>query len=173
MNSTDEMLQNMISNHGDSIMDSSRKGNVLLVFLRHFGCTFCKEALKELSGLRSSEMIKNAELILVHMSTEEIASKYFEKYHLEDLPRVSDPECRFYRHFGLSKGTFNQLFGFRSWIRGIEAGIIKGYGFGRQIGDGFQMPGVFLISKGRVLSEYKHKYASDKPDYLSMVNCFS
>lgn len=163
----------MITNHGISVLDHSKKKEVLLVFLRHFGCTFCKEALKELSDLLESEKLKQAELILVHMSTEDIASKYFEKYHLENLPRISDPECKYYTQFGLLKGTFNQLFGFRSWVRGIEAGIIKGYGFGRQIGDGFQMPGVFLISNGRILSEFKHKYASDKPDYLKMVNCVS
>jgi peroxiredoxin len=173
MISTSEMLQNMITNHGLSVLDHSKKREVLLVFLRHFGCTFCKEALKELSDLLNSEKLKQAELILVHMSTEDIASKYFEKYNLENLPRISDTECKYYTQFGLLKGTFNQLFGFRSWVRGIEAGIIKGYGFGRQIGDGFQMPGVFLISKGKILSEFKHKYASDKPDYLKMVNCVS
>lgn len=168
-----EMLQIMITNHGISVYEHSKKREVLLVFLRHFGCTFCKEALIELSDLRNSEKLKNAELILVHMSTEEIASKYFEKYNLKDVTRISDPECKFYTQFGLSKGTFNQLFGFRSWIRGIEAGIIKGYGFGLQIGDGFQMPGVFLINKGKIITEFKHKYASDKPDYLKMVGCVS
>ena len=173
MISSIEMLQNMMTNHGNSVLDHSKKREVLLVFLRHFGCTFCKEALIELSNLRDSEKLKNAELILVHMSSEDIAAKYFEKYKLELVPRVSDPECKYYTHFGLLKGTFNQLFGFRSWIRGIEAGIIRGYGFGKQIGDGFQMPGVFLISKGKILSEYKHKYASDKPDYLKLVNCVS
>lgn len=173
MISTTELLQSMITNRGVSVLEISRKKDVLLVFLRHFGCTFCKEALKELSDLQNSEKLKNAELILVHMSLEDIASKYFEKYALGDVTRVSDPECKHYTDFGLIKGTFNQLFGFRSWVRGIEAGIIKGYGFGRQIGDGFQMPGVFVISKGKVLSEFKHKYASDKPDYLKMVSCVS
>ncbi len=165
------LTQNMITNQGLSVYEISNKSDVLLIFLRHFGCTFCKEALEELSTLINSHKLRSAELVLVHMSTDEIASNYFEKYNLHNHPRVSDPECKFYTKFGLIKGTFNQLFGFRSWIRGIEAGIIKGHGFGMQIGDGFQMPGVFLLSGGRVVSEFKHKYASDKPDYLKMINC--
>ena len=171
MISYNEMLRDMITNHGHSVLELSRKQNVLLIFLRHFGCTFCKESLRELALLNESNKLNNAQLVLVHMSTEEIAAKYFEKYQLAAVERVADPECKYYTHFGLIKGTFNQLFGFRSWIRGIDAGIIKGYGFGRQVGDGFQMPGVFLVSNGKIISEFKHKYASDKPDYLQMVNC--
>ena len=76
-----------------------------------------------------------------------------------------------YRQFGLVKGNFNQLFGFRSWIRGLDAGIIKGHGWGVQLGDGFQMPGVFTIFEGKVVSEFRHRFVSDKPDYKSMVDC--
>lgn len=171
MKSTEGVLQNMITNYGDSVLTLSKHQEILLVFLRHFGCTFCREALKELADLSQEEKFKHVQLVLVHMSTEELASKYFMKYHLETNPRVADPECNFYQEFGLIKGTFSQLFGFRSWIRGFEAGIIKGYGFGPQLGDGFQMPGVFLISKGQIRSEFKHRFASDKPDYFNMLTC--
>ncbi|MBK8449761.1 MAG: redoxin family protein [Saprospiraceae bacterium] len=168
-----DVIQNMITNDGNSVFDQSNKSDVLLVFLRHFGCTFCREALEELSTLQNEGKFQNTQLILVHMSNEEIAAKYFERYHLNHVLRVADPDCKFYKQFGLLKGTFNQLFGFRSWFRGIEAGLIKGYGFGMQLGDGFQMPGVFLISNGKILSSFIHKYASDKPNYLKMVSCLS
>jgi peroxiredoxin len=168
-NTIHDFLQKMITNQGLSVFEVSQNKKVLLVFLRHFGCTFCKEALLELSELQTHHKLEDIELVLIHMSTEEIAEKYFSKYNLGHVLRISDHGCKFYSYFGLLKGTFNQLFGFRSWIRGIEAGIIKGYGFGMQIGDGFQMPGVFVILNGRIISEFKHKYASDKPDYLKMI----
>jgi hypothetical protein len=173
MISKTEMFRSMIANDGLSVYEHSKNKEVLLVFLRHFGCTFCKEALKELSDHYHSNTFNNTELILVHMSTDDIASKYFGRFNLENVLWVSDSDCKFYTHFGLMKGTFNQLFGFRNWIRGIDAGIIKGLGFERQIGDGFQMPGVFFISQGSILTEFKHKYASDKPDYINMVNCLA
>lgn len=171
MHGLKDTMSHMITQTGESVLELSNHKEVLLVFLRHFGCTFCREALEELSTLKGQIAQKNTQLVFVHMSTEELAFKYFDKYDLLDIKRVADPECMYYRQFGLIKGTFNQLFGFRSWFRGIEAGLIKGYGFGMQLGDGFQMPGVFLISKGNILSEFRHKFASDKPDYLKMVNC--
>lgn len=164
-------LERMHTQMGDSVFKKSCEKDVLLVFLRHFGCIFCREAMEELSKLKATIAHHNTELVLVHMSTDEVADKYFQRYDLIDVARISDPECKYYKEFGLLKGTFNQLFGFRSWFRGIEAGVIKGYGFGMQLGDGFQMPGVFLIRSGMIITEFRHKYASDKPDYLKMVNC--
>src|SRR6185436_7525307 len=111
MISNKEMFRNMIANDGISVFEHSKKKDVLLVFLRHFGCTFCKEALKELSDLRHTEKFNHTELIFVHMSTEDIATNYFDKFNLNNVLHVADPECKFYTHFGLIKGTFNQLFG--------------------------------------------------------------
>ncbi len=171
MNILRATLQQMSTHKGVGVYELSFSQDVLLVFLRHFGCTFCREALEELARLKNELADKNIALVLVHMSTEEIAVNYFQKYDLLDIDRISDPECHLYKEFGLLKGTFNQLFGFRSWVRGIEAGVIKGYGFGLQLGDGFQMPGVFLLRKGKIASEFRHKYASDKPDYMKLVQC--
>ncbi len=166
-----QAMEQMISQKGDSVFKKSFEKDILLVFLRHFGCTFCREAMEELSKLKSEIAQKNTELIMVHMSTDDVAEKYFQRYGITDVSRIADPTCKHYKEFGLLKGTFNQLFGFRSWFRGIEEGVIKGYGFGMQLGDGFQMPGVFLIRQGMIVSEFRHKFPSDKPDYFKMVNC--
>lgn len=173
MQNSAKVLKHMVSQEGINVFDYSFKNELLLVFLRHFGCTFCREALEELSQIKNELIESDKKLVLVHMSTEDRASKYFQRYNLQDVINISDPECQFYRDFGLMKGTFNQLFGFRSWFRGIEAGLIKGYGFGKQLGDGFQMPGVFVIKEGKIISEFRHKFASDKPNYKKMVGCFS
>lgn len=173
MQNSSKVLKHMVSAEGISVYDYSFKKELLLVFLRHFGCTFCREALEELSQLKEELHGKDKNLVLVHMSTEDRAIKYFQRYNLTNVISISDPECQYYRDFGLMKGTFNQLFGFRSWFRGIEAGLIKGYGFGKQLGDGFQMPGVFVVKEGKIISEFRHKFASDKPNYKEMVDCYS
>lgn len=171
MASINEAIQKMYTTDRETVYQKSLKQDVILVFLRHFGCTFCREALEELHDLFNGHKFDKNCLILVHMSTEDIACKYFERYGLSSVPRVSDPDCLYYKEFGLLKGTFNQLFGFRSWLRGIEAGLIKGHGFGTQLGDGFQMPGVFIIQNGLVTNEFRHKFPSDKPDYLKLMTC--
>ncbi|MDQ3141730.1 MAG: AhpC/TSA family protein [Bacteroidota bacterium] len=161
----------MITNKGQSVLKDSIHSNVLLVFLRHFGCTFCREALEEIAEMHGQIQEENVKIILVHMSDHQIAEKYFQRYGLQNVDSISDPDCQFYKLFGLIKGTFNQLFGFRSWVRGLDAGIIKGHGWGIQLGDGFQMPGVFVIHDGKIVSEFKHRYASDKPNYKDLLAC--
>jgi hypothetical protein len=56
-------------------------------------------------------------------------------------------------------------------IRGIEV-TMKGTSLGlKQIGDGFQMPGIFMIHNGRIADSYIHKTASDRPDYDNIIKC--
>jgi hypothetical protein len=64
----------------------------------------------------------------------------------------------------------SQLFGWRVWLRGFQAGIMKGHGVGMLVGDGFQMPGVFLLFHGEVINAYIHQNASDRPDYLKIAD---
>jgi peroxiredoxin len=163
-------LNNMFTNDGVSVVDLSRDQPVVLIFLRHFGCTFCREALSDVSKQRSAFEKSGVEIVLVHMTDYEVANKYLLKYDLQGLRHVSDPSCRFYKAFGLLKGNFNQLFGLQSWIRGFEAGVIEGHWVGyQQLGDGFQMPGAFSIRNGEVKDAFIHKVASDRPDYWKLV----
>ena len=163
------ILEEMMTNTGESLQRISDDRLVLLVFLRHFGCTFCREALTDISKKRSEIEAAGTQIVFVHMTDYETADKYFERYHLEGVVHISDPECRFYQAFGLSKGTFSQLFGLATWIRGFDAGVLQGHGIGAQIGDGFQMPGIFAIRNGVIKSSFVHKLASDRPDYLQLV----
>jgi len=115
---------------------------------------------------------KNINIVLVHMSDDETAEKYFEKYGIPGIEHVSNPSCDLYASFGLTKGTVSQLFGLKNWIRGFEVTLVKGTPLGlRQIGDGFQMPGVFLISEEKIMDSYIHASASDRPDYESLISC--
>jgi hypothetical protein len=36
-------------------------------------------------------------------------------------------------------------------------------------GDGLQMPGVFLLHRGKVLREFRHESAADRPDYVTLT----
>jgi hypothetical protein len=61
------------------------------------------------------------------------------------------------------------LFGPGVLIRGFIAGVLNRHGVGSLAGDGFQMPGVFLISAGRVVREYRHRNAASRPDYAALA----
>jgi peroxiredoxin len=167
----EEIMQEMTANTGESLTAISQQQPVMLVFLRHFGCTFCREALADISKKRSDIESQGTCIVFVHMSENEIAEEYFQKYNLPNAIHISDPTCRYYAAFGLSKGTFTQLFGLSTWVRGFSAGVVAGHGIGPQLGDGFQMPGIFIIAEGQVREQFIHKLASDRPDYQELVKC--
>ena len=165
------ILSEMVTNRGRTVDQASHEDPILLVFLRHFGCTFCREALTDLAEKKAGYEGEGIRLIFVHMASHEDATEYFARYNIQDAEHVSDPMCQYYAAFGLGKGNFSQLFGLRVMIRGFDAGVLKGHGIGRQIGDGFQMPGVFLIQNGILRESFRHQYASDRPDYDELVAC--
>lgn len=163
-------LSVMSTVQGEFVRAVSNDQPVLLVFLRHFGCTFCREALSDLSERKAQIEGYGGRLVLVHMSDNETAEKYFAKYNLHDVDHVADPDCKYYEAFGLTKGTARQLFGLHSWIRGFQAGVIDGHGVGtQQLGDGFQMPGVFVLRDGQVRQKFIHKLAGDRPEYVDLL----
>jgi hypothetical protein len=132
--------------------------------------------------LTVNEGISVAELadqqpVMVHMAADKkVAEQFFKKYKLWPVYHVCDPDKKFYQAFGLMRGKPQQLFGLMNWIRGFEAGIVEGHGFSgpaEELGDGFQMPGVFVLHKGKVVNSYIHSYAWDRPDYDQIVGACS
>ena len=162
-------LESIITNQGLSLACYSDHQPTMLVFLRHFGCTFCKEALSEIKKNRAAIELEGTKIILVHLETEDVAAKATQKYNLADLPRISDPTKKLYKAFGLQKGNMLQLFGFNVIIRGFIAGLINGNLPAKPKADPYQMPGVFVIYKGAVMHTFKHTTAADRPDYIELA----
>jgi len=165
------VLEEMTTNRGSNLSGLSKQQPVLLVFLRHFGCTFCREALSDIARERANIESFGTRIVFVHMTENDTAERYFQRYGLQGAEHISDPDCTFYTAFGLMKGSFNQLFGLQSWIRGFSAGVIDGHGVGPQLGDGFQMPGVFVLQDGEIKQSFIHKLASDRPNYKDLIRC--
>lgn len=155
---------------GMSIDELSRLSPVMLVFLRHLGCTFCREALADLAQAKKQVQETGTRLVLVHMSREETAAQAMARHGLANVDRVSDPQQAVYRAFGLSRGRLMELFGPKVWWRGFQAGVLGRHGVGTLDGDGFQMPGVFVIFHGEVIRSYIHQSASDRPDYVDLAS---
>lgn len=152
------------------LLEASRRQPLFLVFLRHFGCTFCREALADLAAIHDRLRAAGARLVLVHMSTEGEACEMFDSYGLREVTAISDPERLLYRAFALRRGTPAQLLGWSVWKRGWEAGVKNGHGIGWLRGDGAQMPGAFVVSHGRIVAQFVHETASDRPDYVILAS---
>jgi peroxiredoxin len=158
------------TNFGVTLEELSQMSPVLLVFLRHAGCTFCREALADLAAKRAAIEASGTRLVLVHMGSEAQGARLLGRYGLGEVAHIGDPQRSLYRAFGLPRGTLGDLLGPKVWVRGFQAAILNRHGVGRLEGDGFQMPGVFLLFHGEVLRSYRHQSAADRPDYLALVN---
>lgn len=169
-----DTLASTRASDGRTLLELSRTdathAGMLLVFLRHRGCTFCREALADLSKKRDELKSRRVRLVLVHMGPENDETKaYFAKYGLQGMQRVSDPDQALYRAFELQRGGFTQLFGLKCIVRGAWAAIVGRHWVGKLVGDGFQMPGVFLIRDGVVAQAFRHRSAADRPDYCAIA----
>ncbi|WKN46153.1 SelL-related redox protein [Tunicatimonas pelagia] len=166
-----ETLAKFSTNQEHNLSSLSYEQPLLLVFLRHFGCTFCREALQEIAEKRTAIENQEVKIVLVHMGSVAQGEAYFAKNNLSGLSHISDPSCQLYNLFRLQRARFSQVFGLRVWLRGFKAGVLHSHGIGKLVGDGFRMPGVFLIYQGELLKSYKHQLASDRPDYVSLASC--
>jgi hypothetical protein len=146
---------------GESLAEATRGQTVVLVFLRHFGCTFTRQILLHLQDLKREADGHEARLVLVHMLQKGDETRYLGER--SGVARIADPMCELYRAFGLGKGGFLELFGPRVWLRGAVA-VFKGCGVGHLAGDGLQMPGAFVIRDSAVIARQPARTAADLPD---------
>lgn len=159
----------ILSNGGQTLAELSADHPLLVVFLRHSGCTFCREALSDVAEVRLKIQQHGTGIAFVHMSTPERATGLFKQYGLADLPRFSDPDQHLYRAFELKNGSFQQLLGPRVLWEGFQAALFRGHGFGLIDGNGLRLPGVFLLQQGRIIAASRLRTAAERPDYLQMA----
>jgi len=146
--------------NGDSLKEASEKQTLAVVFLRHFGCTFTRQLLRNLQKMEDQTQEHGAKLVLVHMLKEGEEVDYLDS---AEVARIADPWCDLYRAFGLGKGGFLELFGPSVWYRAAIA-FFRGCGVGHLAGDGLQMPGAFLVKNGEIISSRKARTAADLPE---------
>ena len=166
----DRAILKHMSQRGYSLAELSLIRPTLTIFLRHAGCTFCREALADLKKLRPALEKRNVGLAFAHMTPEPGAEAFFRHYGMEDVDRFGDPNCELYRAFGLRRGGLATMFGPGVWGRGFRAGILDGHGVGGPVGDTLRMPGMFLIDNGMLLRSHTHEGPEERPDYLDFVD---
>lgn len=143
-----------------TLLELSLDQNVLLVFVRHFGCTFCRETVSEIAKIEEAIVGKKLTLVYVHMSDIGHGEEFFLQYYNHPVHHISDPAKKLYHSLNLKRGSLMQIFGPMIWIRGLYAGLIKGHGIGQIEGDSLQLGGVFVLSKGQIIFEQKFPTAS-------------
>src|ERR1700677_5360836 len=100
-----DSLREFHTESGRSLLGLVDESPVLLIFLRHFACAFCAQAIDRVSRLRPQIEAKGARPVFVHLGSPERAKPYFDYYNLSDVERISNPEATLYQlpAFALSR----------------------------------------------------------------------
>lgn len=156
---------------GRSLLDVVDESPVLLIFLRHFGCAFCRKALDQVAAIRGQIAATGTKPVFVHLGSPERAKPYFDYYRLSDVERVSNPDASLYQHPAFALGRRNpylQVFSPAVW-KGWLSGALRKYGIGKIQEDGHQMPGVFFLKDRRIVRGFRYQSIADEPDYLKLI----
>ncbi len=146
------VLNQHTSNNGKTFEELSAAAPVLLIFLRHLSCPFCRRVLRDVATVRKTIEDRGVAIAFVHMAEEAEATKLFKHFKLDDLPRFADQSRQLYRLMGLRNMRLGRLLDYRI--------MREGWQIGRELRDAprasggslLQMPGVFLIDQGQVLA---------------------
>lgn len=164
-------LQTYHAESGRSLLELVDASPVLLIFLRHFGCAFCRQALDQVSRLRTQIAATGTRPVFVHLGTPDRAKLYFDYYQLSDVERIGNPDASLYQHpaFNLSRTNpylhFFNITVVKAWIKGA----LRIYGIGMIHEDAHQMPGVFFLKDRRIVRGFRYETIADEPDYLELI----
>jgi peroxiredoxin len=164
-------LASIHTESGANLLALAEASPVLLVFLRHFGCSFCRQAISDISDLKVELDKRGVRPVFVHLGTPERAKPFFEYYGIGDVERVSDPEALIYQNpvFALPRMhpalTLLQPSVWVGWLKGT---FFK-HGIGMIREDGHQMQGIFFLKGPKIVRQFRYKTIADEPNYLKLV----
>ena len=138
------------------------EGMTLLVFLRHFGCIFCRETLADLRACAE----KDADFpgVLFVFEGAALEGKAFVRRYWPRARAIADPSATLYDDFGVGRGGLVEMFRPAVW-KAQDRARDKGHANGPRSGDIWRMPGAFLVQGDRVLWAHEYRHAADHPDY--------
>ncbi len=143
-----------------TIAELSDDGSVLILLLRHLGCTFCRKSLAALG--EQSELLKGHyhHIVIVTMSPIEEMLSIRTRYHLPSALLVSDPDRTIYRALEIPRGTAHQTLGWGVLREGLLSGLLFRHGIGTVRSDPFQLSGSAIIKHRSIVAIYPTENAA-------------
>jgi hypothetical protein len=147
-----------------SLRDQISERPTLLVFLRHFGCIFCKEAVADLRAAAEGASGDYPDILFFTQGSPRESRAF-----LRDWPAraVSDPELSFYEGFGIRQASFLEALGPKVFKARSRA-VAKGFENGPRSGDIWRMPGCLLVESDKIVWRFEPSHAADHPDFRTI-----
>lgn len=163
----ESVLTSLRTDMGETPARMSRRGPVLLVCLRHSGCTFCRAMMSRVQRSLRELTAMGITVVLVTPHDSRREERLRQRYGVNEIPLIVDPDRVLYRSLGLRRGTIAQLIGPRQWIGTIRHALFGGHGMGVISGDPFQLHGIFLIRDGQLIRAQRSRFASELFDLVA------
>ena len=164
-----ETLLSFRTDQGKNLLELSHAQPILLVFLPHDASPLFQQCADTIREQRSDIERQGAQLILVGPSRSERTMSILRSSGLVDEEYISDPTYVMYNTFNLKRATLGQIFGFQSWKQGWANTGLNGVNVDELIGDGFRMPGAFLVYRGELRKSYHYERSTDHPDFALLA----
>lgn len=143
------------------LRDLWRDGPAVIVWLRQFGCPFCRAYSVELNRMRDRFTAAGARIVLVGQGTPEDAAR-FRRHVRIGLPVLTDRDRVTYLWAGTKLATLDELIGPLVFGRGLLRMARQGVFIGRNTADEAQLGGSIVVTRnGRVSFSHISTDASD------------
>lgn len=140
-----------------------RDGPLVVMFMRHFGCAFCREQLIRMGRALWDFKAAGADVVAIFQYGAE-ATQDFCRSREVPFDCVGDPLREAYAEVSLGRGERKQILSWkiaRRYAGAIRTGAVGG---GAQGGDMAQLPGTFVIgTDGRLTLAHYATSAADNP----------
>jgi len=179
---TNETGVTVLGESGSRVVLTSlyRERRILLVFLRHFGCRFCRQQVAMLKLVQPTLRKHGVECVLISLGTSDQISQFKEEHDIHDWEVYVDPSPDMpivYKAFRLRRGEEVMLANPKTLEMG-EVALAEGFVDGgypaatgeEYTGDVMHVGGVFLLGEGNVCDyAYRSSHAGDHPDPNELI----
>jgi peroxiredoxin len=120
------------------------EGPAVLVWLRHYGCIYCRALAMQLHGARSDFPQAGARLVLIGQGKPRDAAQFRRRQGIQ-VTVLADAERVSYRAVGAKVAGFADLWGPKVVAKGALTGAKHRVLQGRTVGDSAQLGGAILV----------------------------
>ncbi len=136
---------------GNSILVSAlwKNQTAVLIFLRHFGCIFCRQHAKQVWADRAHYERTGAKIIFISNGAAYMIKGFKEELGITSAPIFTDPSLDAFKAVGFKRG-FKASLGITAIGNAIKAlgqGHRQGNVFGKDQGDLWQLGGLVVVKQ--------------------------
>lgn len=134
--------------------------HAVLVWLRHYACTFCRSYVTEISKHVEEIGALGAKVAGIGMGSVPSANAFKREWNVT-FPILVDDQRITYQALELTRGRFVDVYGARVLLKGARNNL-RGYPQGQAQQDAYQLGGVVVVQEGGDIRYlYRAKFSGD------------